>query len=163
MPVVGVGVDIVQAARIGRLLQRQSPLRFARRMLAPREVEMLMAAFEQHAESLHQPLALGRAAGSALPARPAAARGDAERLMESAAPWERRLVDYLGTRWAIKEAAFKAMYPRMHLDWHQVVVAKSAGKPFLEIAGADGVRGHVSVSHDAGLVVAMVVLEELRE
>ncbi|RKO85912.1 4'-phosphopantetheinyl transferase superfamily, partial [Blyttiomyces helicus] len=74
-------------------------------------------------------------------------------------------VQPLSKRFAIKEAAFKALYPVYHLQWHQVVVSKTqARKPTLqltpEVAKLCGVRRSlVSVSHDGDYLVAVVVFE----
>ncbi|KAH6591030.1 hypothetical protein BASA50_009031 [Batrachochytrium salamandrivorans] len=114
--VAGVGVDMLQLSRMAGLLQRQSPLRLARRILHPLEQDQLMAEFGQSsaadAAALSVPLALHPESDGAV------------------SQWQLRLVRYLGTRWAIKEAAFKAMYPKVRLDWHQAVITKQQGDAF---------------------------------
>ncbi|KAI9316613.1 4'-phosphopantetheinyl transferase [Dichotomocladium elegans] len=71
-------------------------------------------------------------------------------------------VIYLGSRWCVKEAAYKALYPVCRLEWKQVTVAKEQDKPVLKLSnGADGIvgRSHVSLSHDTDYAVAQVIFE----
>ncbi|KAG1313009.1 hypothetical protein G6F64_002573 [Rhizopus arrhizus] len=69
---------------------------------------------------------------------------------------------YLATRWCIKEAVYKALYPIHRLEWKQVTVIKEAGKPVLLIENSQlyGIhQTHVSVSHDGDYAMAQVILE----
>ncbi|HWU22583.1 MAG TPA: holo-ACP synthase [Nocardioides sp.] len=77
-------------------------------------------------------------------------------------------VESLAARFAAKEAVAKALGAPGGLAWHDCeVVVLDSGQPTLELRGtvreaADrlGVRAaHVSLSHDAGVATAMVVLE----
>jgi holo-[acyl-carrier protein] synthase len=74
----------------------------------------------------------------------------------------------LSGRFAVKEAFAKALDGARGVAWHDVEVRRAAtGRPILELRGtaialaqkfgAD--TWHVSISHDAGVAVAMVVLE----
>ena len=74
----------------------------------------------------------------------------------------------LSGRFAAKEAFAKALDGARGVAWHDVEVRRaSSGKPVLELRGtataaiekfgAD--KWHVTISHDAGVAVAMVVLE----
>ena len=74
----------------------------------------------------------------------------------------------LAARFAAKEAIAKALGAPKNLQWHDAEVTKGDdGRPLLTVRGtvadaADklGVRGwHVSLSHDAGLAIAMIVAE----
>ena len=71
----------------------------------------------------------------------------------------------LAARFAAKEALYKALSPSHGLQWHEAeVINQPNGKPeFLfrgEIADlVDGAQVHLSLSHDAGIASAMVVLE----
>ncbi len=74
----------------------------------------------------------------------------------------------LAARFAAKEALAKALGAPGNLEWHDAeVVSEDSGQPRLELRGtvlarADelGVRHvHVSLSHDAGIASAVVVLE----
>lgn len=71
----------------------------------------------------------------------------------------------LAARFAAKEALYKALSPEQGLAWHdaEVVNAKN-GKPAFIFRGttADLINGalvHLSLSHDAGIASAMVVIE----
>ncbi len=71
----------------------------------------------------------------------------------------------LAARFAAKEALYKALSPEHGLAWQEAeVINQSNGKPaFLfrgEIADlVDGAAVHLSLSHDAGIASAMVVIE----
>jgi holo-[acyl-carrier protein] synthase len=74
----------------------------------------------------------------------------------------------LAGRFAAKEAAIKALGESTGIGWHDlVVVSDERGDPGLRLSGAAAaladVRGitswHLSMSHDAGVAVAMVVAE----
>jgi len=74
----------------------------------------------------------------------------------------------LSGRFAAKEAFAKALDGARGVAWHDVEVRRApSGKPVLEVRGTATValekfgadRWHVSISHDAGVAVAMVVLE----
>jgi holo-[acyl-carrier protein] synthase len=77
------------------------------------------------------------------------------------------LLTLAGT-FAAKEAVAKALGAPLGLDWHDVEVRHDEmGRPYLETTGtvADAAtrrgvaRWHLSISHDAGVAVAMVVAE----
>jgi holo-[acyl-carrier protein] synthase len=79
-----------------------------------------------------------------------------------------RPVASLAARFAAKEALAKALGAPHGMAWHDAeVVSEESGRPLLSIRGtvrarADelGVRHlHLSLSHDAGIASAMVVLE----
>lgn len=74
----------------------------------------------------------------------------------------------LAARFAAKEAVAKALGAPGDMHWHDAeVVSESSGRPRLELAGtvlaraeALGVSAtHLSLSHDAGIASAVVVLE----
>lgn len=71
----------------------------------------------------------------------------------------------LAARFAAKEALYKALSPSHGLAWHEAeVISHPNGKPaFLfrgEIADlVDGASVYLSLSHDAGIASAMVVIE----
>jgi holo-[acyl-carrier protein] synthase len=74
-------------------------------------------------------------------------------------------ISSLAARFAAKEALYKALSPAHGLRWHDAeVINHENGKPdFLfrgEIAELiDGANVHLSLSHDAGIASAMVVIE----
>ena len=74
----------------------------------------------------------------------------------------------LAGRFAAKEAFAKALDGAPGVGWHEVEVRRtSTGRPRLELAGAaralaeakGASRWHVSISHDAGVAAAVVLLE----
>ncbi|WP_460786408.1 holo-ACP synthase [Nocardioides maradonensis] len=77
-------------------------------------------------------------------------------------------VESLAARFAAKEAVAKALGAPAGMAWHDCeVVVLPSGRPTLELRGtvravADGLgvrSAHLSLSHDAGVATAMVVLE----
>jgi holo-[acyl-carrier protein] synthase len=74
----------------------------------------------------------------------------------------------LAARFAAKEALAKALGAPTGLAWHDAeVVSESSGRPRFELRGTVQERAtelgvvavHLSLSHDAGIASAMVVLE----
>ena len=74
----------------------------------------------------------------------------------------------LAARFAAQEALAKALGAPGGLAWHDAeVVSESSGRPLLEIRGTVLARAddlgvgsvHLSLSHDAGIASAVVVLE----
>src|SRR4051812_14091206 len=92
--------------------------------------------------------------------------GLAERLFT---PLEReRPLASLAARFAAKEALAKALGAPGDMHWHDAeVVSESSGRPLLEMRGTVLARAaavgatsvHLSLSHDAGIASAVVVLE----
>jgi holo-[acyl-carrier protein] synthase len=82
---------------------------------------------------------------------------------------ERDLPDAsLAARFAAKEAVAKALGAPSELQWHDIeVVRGDAGEPRLVVSGSveaaasqlGAARWHVSLSHDSGHAIAMVVAE----
>lgn len=75
----------------------------------------------------------------------------------------------LAGRFAVKEAFAKALDGARGVGWHEVEVRRSpSGRPILELTGnamamvrtfgADS--WHVSITHDAGIAAAVVILEK---
>jgi holo-[acyl-carrier protein] synthase len=122
MAVIGVGVDVVDVARLARVLTRTPNV--AVRVFADGE-------------------------------RDYAGAGDAG-------------VRRLAARFAAKEAAAKALGAPSRARWREIeVVVAADGRPALlvtgrtaEVAAAAGIRAwHVSLTHDGGVAVAVVVAE----
>lgn len=71
----------------------------------------------------------------------------------------------LAARFAAKEALYKALSPAHGLHWHDAeIINHESGKPDFLFRGAiaeliDGATVHLSLSHDAGIASAMVVIE----
>jgi holo-[acyl-carrier protein] synthase len=77
----------------------------------------------------------------------------------------------LSGRFAAKEAFAKALDGARGVAWHDVEVRRApSGRPVLELRGTaiaavekfEADTWHLSLSHDAGVAVAMVVLERKR-
>lgn len=77
----------------------------------------------------------------------------------------------LAGRFAAKEAFAKALDGARGVGWHEVEVRRAeSGRPVLELSGnaitatqrfgAD--TWHVSISHDAGVAIAVVILERVK-
>jgi holo-[acyl-carrier protein] synthase len=74
----------------------------------------------------------------------------------------------LAGRFAVKEAFAKALDGAPGVGWHEVEVRRApSGRPRLELKGhalalaeeAGAHRWHVTITHDAGIAAAVVVLE----
>ena len=74
----------------------------------------------------------------------------------------------LAARFAAKEALAKALGAPTGLHWHDAeVVSESSGRPLFSLRGSVAARAddlgvssvHLSLSHDAGIASAVVVLE----
>jgi holo-[acyl-carrier protein] synthase len=74
-------------------------------------------------------------------------------------------VQSLAARFAAKEALAKALNAGKGLAWHEAeVINHESGKPDFLFRGAiadlvDGAQVHLSLSHDAGIASAMVIIE----
>ncbi|HEX5861939.1 MAG TPA: holo-ACP synthase [Nocardioides sp.] len=116
MPVIGVGIDVVDIERFMESLSRTSGLR--ERLFTPTEAALQPAS--------------------------------------------------LAARFAAKEAMAKALGAPGGLAWHDAeVVSEPSGRPVFELRGSVLARAndlgvgsmHLSLSHDAGIASAVVVLE----
>ena len=71
----------------------------------------------------------------------------------------------LAARFAAKEALIKALNAEKGIAWHEAeVVNLASGKPEFLFYGAvadlvDGMNVHISISHDAGISTAIVIVE----
>jgi holo-[acyl-carrier protein] synthase len=79
------------------------------------------------------------------------------------------LATWLAGRFAVKEAFAKALDGARGVGWHEVQVRRlSSGRPALEVTGnairaleaAGATKWHVTITHDAGIAAAVVVLED---
>ncbi|KAK7049585.1 hypothetical protein VNI00_005616 [Paramarasmius palmivorus] len=73
---------------------------------------------------------------------------------------------FLAVRWALKEAAYKALYPTIKPTWKDLTYqgkSKDGSKPTLQYLPSDsqipGITLHSSVSHDGEYVFASVIAE----
>lgn len=78
-----------------------------------------------------------------------------------------RRIRFLGVRWAVKEAVYKAVYPIVKPTWHDFTLKRPVGspKPDLVYHPKDSQlsrrlgRMHTSVSHDGEYTFATVIVE----
>jgi holo-[acyl-carrier protein] synthase len=74
-------------------------------------------------------------------------------------------IQSLAARFAAKEALIKALNAKNGILWHEVeIVNLEGGKPAFIFYGAvaarvDGASVHLSISHDAGIATAIVIVE----
>ena len=74
-------------------------------------------------------------------------------------------IQSLAARFAAKEALIKALNAKNGILWHEAeVVNLEGGKPAFVFFGAvadlvDGANVYLSISHDAGIATAMVIVE----
>ena len=74
-------------------------------------------------------------------------------------------IQSLASRFAAKEALIKALNTEKGILWHEAEVMNlESGKPVFNFYGAvadlmDGANVHLSISHDAGVATAMVIVE----
>ncbi len=72
----------------------------------------------------------------------------------------------LAARFAAKEALVKALNAESGILWHEAeVMSLEGGKPAFIFYGAvaalvDGAKVHLSISHDAGIATAIVIVEQ---
>ena len=139
MGIIGVGIDIVHTPRIASLVARRTPTKLATRILCPSE--------RREWVTLSPPI-------SSAPV--STAERDLDAIMTK--KWFR----FLAVRWAIKEAAYKALSPLYKPTWKDLTVSKTLeddGKPSLAFEKYAKVKLHASVSHDGEYTVASVLAE----
>jgi holo-[acyl-carrier protein] synthase len=149
MSILGIGVDITLLSRFSSLLQRRSARRLATRILSLEEEAALERIAPENATQRVKFMAV---------------RCARKRLYK-----HHINIDDLFSRWAVKEAAYKALYPTIVPTWRELTyrsaLPSSRQKPSLIFRPDDeknvGLVGklHVTVSHDGDYVVAQVLAE----
>ncbi|BGP24885.1 holo-[acyl-carrier-protein] synthase [Rhodotorula toruloides] len=130
--ILGVGVDVLHIPRLRSLLARRDPAALARRILSRAELDEWSGVKVD------------------------------DRLSER----------YLALRWTAKEATYKALYPHVKARWADLLVQKDGSKPLVRLSEDFGpapialsdqhqLRLHLSVSHDADVMIAYVIAEVL--
>ena len=122
--IIGIGIDIVEIARINTLLQRYG-MRFLQRILSSEEIDYCMKRHDS--------------------------------------------ASCVAGRFAVKEAAFKALSAERSsgISFQDISVEVADGVPRLRLTGKayelSRLKGagkyHVSISHDSGCAVAVVIVE----
>ena len=139
MGIIGIGIDIVHTPRIASLIARRTPAKLAARILSSSEL--------REWETLSPPTS---------PATVPVTTNSLD--VVTTERWFR----FLTVRWAVKEAAYKALFPLHKPTWKALTVSKTledGGKPSLRFEGSAKVKLHVSVSHDGDYTTANVLAE----
>jgi len=137
MGIIGIGIDIVHTPRFASLVARRTPTKLAARILSSSELHEW--------KTLSPPI-------SSVPVPVITSGLD----LITTERWFR----FLTVRWAVKEAAYKALFPLYKPTWKDLTVSKTpCGKPSLTFDGSAKVKLHVSVSHDGEYTVANVLAE----
>ncbi|KAI9135860.1 4'-phosphopantetheinyl transferase superfamily [Paraphysoderma sedebokerense] len=139
MPILGIGIDILRTTRLLTLINN-SPLKSPPNLRLSRFAKRVLSVSEfEEFKAL------------------------SEKYGVLSTDHIESMIKYLGVRWTIKEATYKALYPQYRLTWKDVSVVKVDRKPALKfhVPGLHNIvqKSFVSVSHDGEYVVASVVLE----
>ena len=72
------------------------------------------------------------------------------------------MIEYLGSVWASKEAVYKALYQSGYRLTHMNEIKMSRSDPFPEVIAPsyEGIRVHLSLSHEKGAIVAFAIVEK---
>jgi holo-[acyl-carrier protein] synthase len=138
MTIHGIGVDLLHVPRMAALIHRRGANRIASRILSPPERSAFCRLRPEHGAVF-------------LSVRYVLFRRVCVKLLN-------------GHRWAVKEAAYKALYP-LRPTWKELTYTsfdpQTGSKPAL-VSHPDGrPRLHVSVSHDGEYILAYVVAEDV--
>lgn len=59
----------------------------------------------------------------------------------------------------MKEAAYKAFYPRSIISWKDIMIEKEKGRPrIVDLSGKlEGIQHDVSISHDGEYITSIVI------
>ncbi|KAH7887808.1 4'-phosphopantetheinyl transferase superfamily [Phlebopus sp. FC_14] len=156
MSVHGIGVDLLHVPRLVALIKRRGSVKLASRILSPRE-QQAFHALELHSSREKQPRldTLTRFLGVRYAF-----------LVVGSCPVMYHLFPCLA-RWAVKEAAYKALYP-FRPTWKELTYttfdSQNGTKPTLAFdprstLGMGPWALHVSVSHDGDYIFASVFAE----
>ncbi|TYJ57117.1 hypothetical protein B9479_002218 [Cryptococcus floricola] len=152
----GIGIDILSLPRFTQFVRRRGAGKVARRILTSGEMER----FVKIGGSSSSP-SLGSSLGSLEKSKNAGEEKEDEDLIQ-------KQVKFLSSRWCIKEAAYKSLTPLLPRppSWKSFHLAHSpSGQPSLDIVQLPGLGGGggerwrlmATLSHDAGVVVGVVV------
>lgn len=143
--ILGIGVDICHVPRIARLACNP---RFAARILSPSEY----AHFSSLSPSQHKQFLSVRWVDSYI-----------SRIFKQTNQMSDLNLNFVNNRWAIKESAYKALYPSYRPSWKDLTFLsnKDSRKPILTVTsdGYEDITLHASVSHDGEYVFATVLAE----
>lgn len=150
MTIHGIGVDLLHVPRMAALINRRGAKRIASRVLSPSERSAFGRIWSENLDEQ------GTTATQFLGVRYVLVVSSFKKLN--------------GHRWAVKEAAYKALYP-LRPTWKELSYTafdrQTGSKPtlFFHPGGGDvssqRPRLHVSVSHDGEYILAHVVAENV--
>jgi len=153
MPAHRIGIDILHVPRIVALVRRRGAFNLASRILSPVELD----SFRALANPFHKQD--NRCMGTMdeiVAARFLGVRCGLISSIKAQLNWIHR--------WAVKEAAYKALYP-LRPTWKDLTYKsfdkKTRSKPQLVCQTAAGTLLDVSVSHDGEYIVASVLAESV--
>ncbi|WP_409343088.1 holo-ACP synthase [Paenibacillus sp. MBLB4367] len=152
--IIGVGIDLLNIDRVGRLLRQASGERFIERVLTPGERELLE---KRLGVSIPEAMAAWHEASSA---------------GQAAAPRTGRLTEFVAGRFAAKEAVVKALGCGVGkaVGFQDIEVLPDAlGKPEVRLSAAAserlafgaGFRIHLSITHSRDTAGAYAVAERI--
>ena len=143
--IIGIGSDIIHLPRLIALFNRRGEEKLARRILSPREYNHWI-----HRVLVHEKT---RYVGVRSKLFRPVIQTDISKLF----------------RWAIKEAAYKALQPMHRPTWKHLTLeatspsnSKRTSKPLLslESSSLQDVTLHSTISHDGDYILAFVVAEQ---
>ncbi|KAJ1904104.1 hypothetical protein IWQ60_012491 [Tieghemiomyces parasiticus] len=130
--IVGIGVDLCRISRIRQVVTRQpgSFERFARRVLHPREWTDLQSTLPRgsYQSPIRTPSVRDGEFAQGVAGSTKTEADTTVEFIEHGSGVSEQAIRYLATRWAAKEAAYKALYPQRKLVWKEIAVIKPAGK-----------------------------------
>lgn len=140
--ILGIGVDLLHLPRLKSILTRHSPALLARRILNSEELEAFYNLFPDCHDSNVRAKSAGGELKNNLEA-PSLPVDDLHkwRSVPDLSRWERRgifsseeqVARYLGVRWCVKEAAYKALNPAWSIKWKDIILRQLDGGKFREI------------------------------
>lgn len=148
MTIIGIGVDLLHVPRFYAFIRRRGLSRISRRILSVVELDQYPLTSAPESSDLQ-------------------CRYLAVRWVIGIYDVEWSDLRECSYRWAVKEAAYKALYPTYKATWKDLSLLRldHSPKPTLSLdiptAGNVPVKLHVSVSHDGEYLVAQVLAEEM--
>ncbi|WWC64441.1 uncharacterized protein I303_107051 [Kwoniella dejecticola CBS 10117] len=149
--IAGIGIDILSLTRFRTLLLKRDPYKVAKRICTEAEFELFGR------------LSMTGNATSTSTSTSTPTNSSFEENAEGSQVLERQL-RFLSCRWALKEAAYKSLSAHLHgISWKDLHITHTkSGAPVLYPTQKDH-RDRFdligSLSHDAGMVVGMVIAQ----
>ncbi|KAL7417774.1 4'-phosphopantetheinyl transferase superfamily [Mrakia frigida] len=131
MAILGYGIDLLHLPRITSLIARRGLAPLSRRILSSSELDLL--------PSIQSPCS---------------------------STSESEIARFMAVRWAAKESIYKALQPHFSPSWKDVSIlplSSTCNKPTVVFEGklkGEGLKAHLSISHDGDYLVAGVLVEK---